>query len=552
MNRREALADWAWLLVVGIVSTIWCLTAARMLSATFDEPTYLHCGLEHWRTGSYKQLLKLGTMPLPIDVETLPVHLWERWRGSPVDFEAALPVARAGNLLFWWLLLIYALRAGRALAGRWGGRLAMLLLACQPVMLAHAALATTDIAVTACLLVLAFEFSMGRGSRWPRRVALPAVLYGLAILAKASALVFGPLLIIVIEAERAWRDGVFAGGAQAWRDRARLVWNDLWKIIAGGLAFTFLYCGSDWTTERTFVEWAQTLPAGPLHDTMLWISTHLRIFTNAGEGLAQQIKHNFRGHGTYLLGREYPRAVWYYFPLALTIKLSLALLTMPVAIAIFRRQALRNWACLAAAALLAYSVTCRVQIGVRFMLPLVALACVGLSAAAVLAWRELAGWQRQACSAWLAVVFVVSGWSVWSAWPDGLRYTNAAWGGTREGYRWLSDSNYDWGQGLPDLRAWREQQHIETIDVWYFGTDPTVDAEPLRALPLHQIAPEDLRETLEGKVVAVSTTLLFGTYSSGSPGAKEAVAFFRSQPTAARTSTFLIYDFRDAARSRHK
>ncbi|HSI11040.1 MAG TPA: hypothetical protein VK961_03300 [Chthoniobacter sp.] len=545
MNRRDALADWAWLLVVGAVSTLWCLTAAHHLSATFDEPTYLRCGLDHWRTGSYKQLLKLGTMPLPVDVETLPIHLWERWHGGPMDFTMALSVARAGNLVFWWLLLIYALRTGRALGGHWAGRLAVLLLACQPVLLGHAALATTDIAVTACLLALAFEFSAGRGSRWPRRVALPAVLYGVAILAKASAMVFGPLFLLVIEAERAWRDGIFAGDVNVWRARARLVWNDLWKIGAGGLAFTFLYCGSDWTTERTFVEWAQTLPAGALHDTMLWISTHLKIFTNAGEGLAQQIKHNFRGHGTYLLGQAHRRAVWFYFPVALTIKLSLALLTMPVVIALFRPRALRNWACLAAAVLLAYSVTCRVQIGVRFMFPLVALACVGLSAAAVTAWRERTGWQRQACSAWLAVVFIVSGWSAWSAWPDGIRYTNAAWGGPRDGYRWLSDSNYDWGQGLTDLRTWRERHAVATVDVWYFGTDPTVHDEPLRELPLHQIAPEDFADSVQGKVIAVSPTFLFGTYASSSPSASDMVAFFRSRPVADRTSTFLIYDFRD-------
>jgi hypothetical protein len=544
MNRREALVDWAWLLVVGMVSSFWCLTAAQKLSATFDEPTYLRCGLDHWHTGSYKQLLKLGTMPLPVDVETLPVHLWERWHGTEMDFAASLRVARAGNLVFWWLLLIYALRAGRALAGHWGGRLAVLLIACQPVLLGHAALATTDIAVTACLLVLAFEYSAGRGRRWPRRVALPAVLYGIAILAKASALVFGPLLMMVIELERAWRDGALSGGVNAWRERAWPIWNDLRKIIAGGLAFTFLYCGSDWTTERTFVEWAQTLPAGPLHDTMLWISMHLKIFTNAGEGLAQQIKHNFRGHGTYILGREYPRAVWYYFPVTLTIKLSLALLSMPVVIALFRPRALRNWACLAAAALLAYSVTCRVQIGVRFMFPLIVLACVGLSAAAVMAWRESGGWRRQVCGAWLAVVFIASGWSAWSAWPDGLRYTNIAWGGEREGYRWLSDSNSDWGQGLIDLRAWRERRGIETVDVWYFGTDPMVNEAPLSELPLHGVAPGELAENVEGKVVAVSTTFLCGTYASSSPSAKAAVTYFREQPIADRTSTFLIYDFR--------
>lgn len=546
ISRREALVDWAWLLLVGVLSTIWCLTAARELSATFDEPTYLRCGLEHWRTGSYKQLMRLGTMPLAVDVQTLPLFLWESWRGGPVDFATALRVARAGNLVFWWVLLLYALRAGRAVAGHWGGRIAVVLLACEPVLLGHAALATTDIAVTACLLALAFEFRAGRGSRWPRRVALPAVLYGVAILAKASALVFGPLCMVVIELERAWSAGELAGGRAAWRAWARLFWRDLGRIIAGGLAVTFLYCGSDWTTERTFVEWARTLPPGMAHDTMLWIAEHLRIFTNAGEGLAQQIKHNLRGQGAYLLGREHARAVWYYFPVALTIKTTLALLTLPLVIAAVRPRALWNWSCLAAAALLFYSVTCRVQIGVRFMFPLMALACVGLGAAAARALHELGGWKRHALAAWLVLGISASAAAAWRAWPNGISFSNAAWGGASQGHLRLSDSNHDWGQGLHELRAWQQRHGVTPVDVWYFGTDPSVQVLPLRELPLHAGEGARVVERVEGKVVAVSTTLLFGAFRRRSEPFREAMVFFQSETPMDRTTTFFIYDFRQS------
>src|SRR4029077_4903462 len=140
---------------------------------------------------------------------------------------------------------------------------------------------------------------------------------------------------------------------------------------------TFLYCGSDWTTERTFIEWAQTLPVGKVHDAMLWISEHFRIFTNAGDGLAQQIKHNIRGQNAFILGHEYRRAIWFYFPVALTMKMSLSLLAGVAVIAAVYRAALRNWACLIAAVLLVFSVTCRVQIGIRLVLPLIAFLCVG-------------------------------------------------------------------------------------------------------------------------------------------------------------------------------
>src|SRR5437773_11079914 len=105
-------------------------------------------------------------------------------------------------LFFWYLLLFYARRAGRELAGPWGGRLAVALMACEPSLLAHASLATTDIAVTACLLALAYHFHGGREAGWWRRIAVPAVWFGAAVLAKASGLVFGLLILLVIECSR--------------------------------------------------------------------------------------------------------------------------------------------------------------------------------------------------------------------------------------------------------------------------------------------------------------------------------------------------------------
>src|SRR5262245_7159196 len=123
---RSPVWDWLWFLAWGLASSVWCVTAAGQLGATFDEPIYLQRGLERWRTGSHAGILHLGTMPLPVDLDTLPLYLWERWHGIVLDptdqLEPLLPWARAGTLLFWWLLLAYGRLAGRELAGPWGGR----------------------------------------------------------------------------------------------------------------------------------------------------------------------------------------------------------------------------------------------------------------------------------------------------------------------------------------------------------------------------------------------------------------------------------------------
>src|SRR4051812_23272099 len=117
--------DVLWLVLWGALSSVWCVTAAGRLGAPFDEPVYLRQGLEGGRTGSHYGLLRLGTMPLAADVQTLPLYLAERWRGVPWDADAdcarLLPWFRAGTLPFWWLLLFYGGLLARRHAGRWGG-----------------------------------------------------------------------------------------------------------------------------------------------------------------------------------------------------------------------------------------------------------------------------------------------------------------------------------------------------------------------------------------------------------------------------------------------
>lgn len=567
-DRRQYMLDWCWFLVCAIASSAWCVTASSQLSATFDEPVYLTQGLEGWRAGSHSGLIRLGTMPLPIDLDTLPVFLWERWRGTPfdvaADFEQILPVARLGTLVFWWGLLLFGWLAARRLAGPWGGRLAVVWLASEPNLLAHASLATTDIAISACLLAFCYFFVSGREGTWRQRVALPGFWCGAALLAKASALVFVPLCMIVIELDRLARNGALrsllahsadaptgpAGRAAALFHRLRIGSLDFRRealqTMAIGFVVMMVYCGSDWRPEPSFVVWAHKLPAGASHDAMVWISEHLCIFSNGAEGIVRQIKHNLKGHhGAYLLGETHARSVWYYFPLALAIKLSLPLLLTPLALLIARRRQALNWACLAAFTLLAFSASYKVQIGVRLVLPLIVMLVVGTAAAlAESATRASSVWRRRLATGGAALA---AGWTVAVAlgvWPHGLCYTNELWGDSSQGYLYLSDSNYDWGQGLKELKRWQRRQGLEHLDVWYFGADPTVNSEPLRNLPLHILPlnrPQDVPVFVQGDYVAVGATLLYGT-TTLQPEHQKAVEYFRGRRPVARTTTFLIFD----------
>jgi hypothetical protein len=540
--REWRWADGLWLLTWALASSAWCLTAAATLGPTFDEPTYFERGLNVWRTRSHYGLLQLGTMPLPVDVQTLPLYLWEVSQGTEIntvnDLHDFLFWMRTGNLVFWWLLLWYGRLTGRLLAGPWGGRVAVALLACEPNLLAHAALGTTDISITACLLALLYHFRVGREAGRFRRLVVPGVWFGLAVLAKASAIVYGPVCLMIIELHR------LAGTGLPLRTKLWSMRRDLSWIAAVGLVVTFVYCGSDFRPYVDFVAWTHTLPSSPLASALVWLAEHLCIFSNAAEGILRQISHNRRGHGTFLLGESYDRAVWYYFPVLLTIKLSVPLLVLPLGVAAVRARALANWACLACAALIVISLTFRVQLGIRMVLPLVAVGIVGLAAAAVDAVRW-ADWR------WVraALLRTLCGGIVWttavaaSVWPHALCYVNPLWGGTEHGYLLVSDSNYDWGQGLPELRAW-QRNHGGTMDLWYFGRDPAHHQAPWRPVAMESLkidGPADVLAHTQGRYLAVSTTCLYGR-STTQEGHWIAAAFLRECWPVERTTTFLIYE----------
>jgi hypothetical protein len=523
------------------------------LSATFDEPTYIRLGLESWRSGTSRKLLDLGTMPLPAHLQTLPLYLRERWRGQASDTEAdmarLLPAARLGTLPFWWLLLITAWVAARRLGGPWASGIAVGFLACEPNLLAHASLATTDIPVTAALLGLFTHFSASRESRWFRRVGLTALWFALAVLTKASGLAFAVLGMIAIEVGQgtaaATTQESCLGSATPFGLRMRkLDWRVL-PISALGLALAFLYCGSDWEVSPSFVQWGHSLPEGPGKGVVVWVAEHLKIFSNAGVALARQLRHNIQGHGVFLLDQVAPRAVWYYFPLALTMKAPIPLLLLPVVLLASQPKALGNWACRVAVALLLFSFLCRVQTGIRLVLPLIAVAILGLAAASAEALGRMGPglWHRLLLGGiWAGVAWVAV--SAGHLWPHGLCYINELWGGTRLGYHCLSDSNYDWGQGLKELARWQKTHQVRDLTVFYYGTDPTLRQLPMRRLETES-PPRDasvVPASLRGRAVAVGTTILHGSVRELS-WVRPWVEYLQHYEPVDRTTTFLIYRF---------
>lgn len=498
-----------WFVCFGVLSTAWCWSAAHALGPTFDEPFYVQAGLKNWRDLNHRELLTQGTMPLPAEVQTAPLRFVEVFSSIDLskDWLAWLPIARMGTILFWWLLLWASFRLGWIYGGDAGGRMAVALVACEPILLGHASLATTDVAFAACLTALLAVFRARRDeAAWGRRLLLPAAFVTLTFLAKASAMLFTPMCLVMIELERLWTNGWRPGRtAERWRP-ALASSRDLLTVGAMGIALLFIMC--------------------------------LRCM----RGLLYILRYQANGGAeSYLFGELSPTGFRHYFLAALVIKLALPVLVLTILLLLFRPRYLLNGATLAALGLLALTPAFKLQLGVRYVLPIAVLASIGASAGFARWWSEQpASPRRILAGAFAACLIAWSGVSSVVVWPNGMCYTNELFGGTQQGHLALSESNIDWGQGLNELAHWQRDHADVKLHLWYFGSDPRCMNEPFHPIcPADLSCGEEIERLCAGGYLAASKSHVYGGFMNTPVG-----RHLRALEPIDQMSTYLIFDFR--------
>jgi len=209
---------------------------------------------------------------------------------------------------------------------------------------------------------------------------------------------------------------------------------------------------------------------------------------------------------------------------------------------LFRFRRAFNPFVLAALLLTCVTLTANLQIGVRLVLPVIAMGYLAVAIGVV------RGFGRCGVVAGFVAVAVTAAISAW-VWPHGLGYLNQLAGGPSAAPSRVSDSNLDWGQGIPDLLEWQKAHGEPEIALWYFGTDPAAWKAPFVPIaPEH--APiangDDFRRFVGPRLLAVGTTVMT-LHPEATPSKREAIGYLRTQRPVGRTPTFVIYDFREPA-----
>jgi len=495
VKTRELLAGAGLLILfLGLV-----LAGLRRHSPTVDEFAHLPAGYYYLRTGDFSLYSK--NPPLVKMISALPWLLlrpaWEAnvsdehpaWR--PWEYGAAvmrLNSARYQSLFGWGrvpivgLALILGLgiwRWSRRLYGPAGGLISLTCFCLCPNFLAHSGLATVD--VGASLFFFGAVWAGGRFLEQPGflRAAGAGLLLGLAQLSKFTCLLLIPLFLLFPLA--AWwrhrRGAPEPSRPLSWSRFALslvLLLLAAWGVLLAGYGFEWdpsAFARLNFHSQL-FQHAQRLLP---------WLPSP--VPTDYLIGLDSQMRAAEHGDfPNYLFGHWYREPQWYYFPAALAVKTPVPILLGLAGALFLQRGASKPAGRLLPAelgllivmvlVLAGLTLQSRLQIGIRYLLPLFPLAYVLTGRLAVLRWSSAQTRWYRAALAGLGLWLLIGTLRIH---PHFLAYFNELAGGPARGYKILLDSNLDWGQDLPGLAAYMKEHRIERVHLAYFGhADPAL------------------------------------------------------------------------------
>jgi len=373
-------------------------------------------------------------------------------------YDLALALARLGILPFFWLGCLVVYQWGKRDFGTPVAATAVFLFSFLPAILAHSGLATTDMAVTACMGVAFLP-----GLLWLERPTLRlAVLFGVAaalmVLSKFSCFAFFPVSAALV---LAW---YWIRERPSWRELASEAGRGLPTFgLAVLVACVVIWAGYGFSVGK--VDFTRLrLPAPALF-----------------AGIEEVAEHNAKGHPGYLLGQRTTTGFWYYYPVAIAFKTPIAfliLLGVGTAMAFTRRSRFqRVWIPLAyAGGIVGVGLFSHINIGIRHILP----AFVGfvlVAAAGAVRWLEWGRAKKWRLGA-LGVLIVWFAASSLLSHPDYLAYFNELAGDQPE--KILVDSDLDWGQ---DVKRLSRRLHELGVTEITFVTNIIADFEGQHGFP---------------------------------------------------------------------
>ena len=541
----------------------------RRESQTWDEANHIFAGYRTWTDGDFglnpehPPLVKLlATIPLLRAQLKNPV-LEERYfkedaflRGKEFlyqnDADKILARTRTAAAVLTLLTALVVFLATREMFGRGAAFVALILLTFDPNLLAHGALITNDVGFACFMLLSVYTFYRFVKSPAALRLVVAGASVGLALAVKHTGVLIVPILFLLALSEIL--RNVFA------LDREKITRHALKTL--GSLVLIMLI---GWVVLWSFYRFRyDARPHGlqlnpPLAEYVKGLEPHeawpistmarLRILPESYLYGLVDIKLTANYYTSYVLGKVYAHSVWFYFPVTFLIKstvgvLALSLLSLAVVVSGLSRGREILFLLVPPGVYLAVALTAGMNIGVRHVLIVYVFVYVLIGGAA---WALIRRSRRWAYI--VGALLLLHLGSSLMAFPNYIAYGNELWGGPSQTYRYLSDSNADWGQQLKSVKQYLDQRGVKDCWFVYFAegvAEPSYYGIPCKPLPtintLWLNLPIEVPESIDGPVLISAANLSGFEFGPGSLDPYD--QFKRRSPTAVIDRGVFVFDGR--------
>ena len=490
MSTGYPSVSFQWRIVTAllVVHIVLAAGSIRQTSLTWDEPSYIGVGRLLLETRSPEiKALQLhpplsyhvnSVLLLPLEFEPDRFrdeqYIHHKYIGPSLVFDSGYPpslmmfLVRIPFVVLSALLGALVFRWSREIYGPTAAAFSAFFYTLCPTVLAHCGLATADLllALNMTLALYCLNKCLDKPSR--PRLVLTGMALGLSLLTKFTGLILIPTFLFL--SFMRWRK---SRTRSAGPDTPRRLALKL--VIIFGIATVVVWAGYGFQFGTPFMpEWLEPEAERLIQEKPFWhavdtlakkglrvpaYSYILGIYTQLAA--AKSWKDNF------LFGQISSKGWWYFYWAAFLIKTPLPfMICLLAALGMRRNSAARkegeSYLLLSMLPMVIFfSLPTRINIGIRYILPLLPLLSILAGKVATI--------KSKTCKLILALLCIwYAGSALWIH-PHYLAYFNESVGGPGKGYKYLVDSNLDWGQSLDDLADHLQENGVTNPKIKYFG-----------------------------------------------------------------------------------
>lgn len=520
MERVKKYADH---IAAGLLGLMFLLAIGSMWndSAIRDEMPHIVAGYSYLTMHDYRinpehpPLIKqLCATPLLFLDVNFPVY-YKAWKDN-VNDQWDLGdtfLYKSGNdadkMLFWGRIPVVILMiltglviyrwSGELFSSKIAGLISLILFALSPNIIAHGRFITTDMGITAFSVFALYSWwKFLKKPTW-KTFGIASILQALMHLAKFSSPIFLPIigimsLVALFSAKPEWtfwkRLRIFVGGT----------------VLATIIAFAIVGTWYQFTMYKMPLDVQQRLIAESISDDRfrnLGLATKLTAMSNTPIlrpyaqyllGFFMVAAHATYGHSTYFMGEVGQNWPEYYFiayllkePIASQLFLLLSIIGAGVFTFLFfrngeKKQYIARWfksygviiPFLIIISIVMYmGMTAKLQLGIRYVIAIFPYLYIIIGGLIAFLWKKTQASQNKIWyNGFSLLVYLLAGWLLLAnllSYPHYLSYFNEYIGGGKNGWKYLIDSNLDWGQDLRRLKTYIDKNNITDIKVDYFG-----------------------------------------------------------------------------------